>query len=301
MTEQFVDVGRGVRLAYERLGDGGTPLVLVSGLGQQLHDWPEGLCRLLISRGYDVIRFDNRDVGRSTHFGFPPPGPIDLLRSSWHRDQYDLADMAADTIGLLDALGLSSVHLVGMSMGGMIAQTVAARYPTRVDSLTSIMSTTGAARVGRPAWSTWRLMLGRPATNRATHIDRTVRIYRHISSAGYPFDESAVRDAASKTWDRDPVPAAGTGRQLAGVLKSGDRTSELRAIVAPTLVLHGDRDLMINPTGGSVTAQAITGARLHTLPGMGHDLPVGVWPTLVDLIQNHTSTVEHRSTDAPNP
>ncbi|WP_433733377.1 alpha/beta fold hydrolase [Nocardia sp. CA-129566] len=296
--EQFAEVGRGVTLAYERLGDGGTPLLLVAGLGQQLHDWPDGLCDLLVARGYDVIRFDNRDVGKSTHFGFPPPGPLDFLRKRWHTAQYDLNDMAADTVGLIDALELGSVHLVGMSLGGMIAQTVAARYPDRVASLTSIMSTTGAARVGRPALSTWRLMFGRPARNRSEHIDRSVRMYRHIRSLGYPFDESAVRTAAATTWDRDPHPAPGVGRQLAGILKSGDRTTQLGAVVAPTLILHGDRDLMVNPTGGTVTAGAIAGARLHTLPGMGHDLPVGVRPTLTDLIDTHIRTA--RSTDAPH-
>ncbi|WP_330230984.1 alpha/beta fold hydrolase [Nocardia sp. NBC_00508] len=301
MTERFAHIGRGVTLAYDQLDSGGVPLVLVGGLGQQIHDWPDGLCELLAARGYEVIRFDNRDAGASTHGDFPPPGPVDFLRKRWHRDQYDLTDLAADTVGMLDALELPSAHLVGMSMGGMIAQTVAARYPSRVDSLTSIMSTTGAARVGRPAWSTWRLMFSRPARDRAEHIDHTVRMYRHISSTGYPFDEPAVRVAAATTWDRDPASAAGVGRQLAGILKSGDRTGELRAVTTPTLILHGDRDLMVAPTGAAATARAIPGARLHTLPGMGHDLPAAAWPTLADLIHDHIRTSEARSTDAPHP
>ncbi|MFC9997347.1 alpha/beta fold hydrolase [Nocardia sp. NPDC127526] len=298
MTERLVDVGRGVTLCYRRSGGGEVPLVLIAGLGQQLHEWPDGLCELLAGRGYDVVRFDNRDVGRSTHFRFRPPGAVDFLRKRWHAEQYDLGELAADTVGLLDVLGLKSAHLAGMSMGGMIAQTVAARYPDRVASLTSIMSTTGAARVGRPALSTWRLMFARPARTRAEHIAGAVRMYRHISSRGYPFDENAVRTAAAVAWDRDPRPAAGVGRQLAGILKSGDRTRELAAIVAPTLVLHGDRDLMVNPTGATVTARAITGARSQTLPGMGHDLPAGVWPALTDLIDSHIRTA--RSTDAPH-
>ncbi|MEV6324806.1 alpha/beta fold hydrolase [Nocardia sp. NPDC051787] len=300
MTERFAEVGRGISLAYEQLGTGGIPLMLVAGLGQQFHDWPDGLCELLVARGYHVIRFDNRDAGRSTHAGFPPPAPVDYLRRRWHRDQYILADLAADTVGLLDALELPSAHLVGMSMGGMIAQTVAARHHARVDTLTSIMSTTGAARVGRPAWSTWRLMFSRPARDRTEHIERAVRMYRHISSAGYPFDESTVRTAAAITWDRDPAPAAAVGRQLAAILKSGDRTGELRAVTAPTLVLHGDRDLMVAPTGAAATARAIPGARLHTLRGMGHDLPAAVWPALVDLIHDHIRTAEPRSIDAPH-
>lgn len=300
MTEQFAEVGRGITLAYTQHGDG-VPLLLISGLGQQFHDWPQGLCELLAARGYHVIRFDNRDVGRSTHGRFPPPGPLGMLGGRWHPDQYTLADLAADTVGLLDALDLPSAHLAGMSMGGMIAQTVAARHPDRVASLTSLMSTTGAAGVGRPAWSTWRLMFGRPARTRDEHIDRTVRIYRHIRSAGYPFDEPAVRATAAMTWDRDPAPAAGVARQLAGILKSGDRTGELRAVTAPTLVLHGDRDLMVAPTGAAATARAIAGAHLRTLAGMGHDLPAAVWPMLVDLIHEHIRTSESRSTDAPHP
>ncbi|WP_067835251.1 alpha/beta fold hydrolase [Nocardia lijiangensis] len=300
MTAHLVDVGRGVRLAYQRLGDPeGTPLVLIAGLGQQMHAWPDGLCRLLTERGYSVLRFDNRDVGESTHGTFPPPSSLDFLRKRWHPAQYELRDMAADTIGLLDALDLDVVHLVGMSMGGMIAQTVAARHPQRVASLTSLMSTTGAPRVGRPALSTWRRMFGRPPRTRDEHVDAAVRMFRHIGSAGYPFDEAAVREAAAITWDRDPRPAAGVGRQLAGILLSGDRTRELAAVTAPTLVLHGDRDLMVAPTGGAVTARAIAGARLHTLTGMGHDLPEGVWPTLADLIDDHIRTAATRSTDAP--
>ncbi|MET8777997.1 alpha/beta hydrolase [Nocardia sp. NPDC004654] len=301
MIEGRVDVGRGVHLAYQRLGDSeGTPIVLIAGLGQQLHIWPDGLCRLLTERGHPVLRFDNRDVGESTHLIFPPPGPLDFLRKRWHPEQYELGDLAADTVGLLDALDLGSVHLVGMSMGGMVAQTVAARYPERVASLISLMSTTGAPRVGRPALTTWRRMFGRPPSTRAEHVDAAVRMYRHIGSAGYPFDEAAVRAAAALVWDRDPRPAAGVGRQLAGILKSGDRTRELRAVTAPTLVLHGDRDLMVAPTGGAVTAGAIAGARLRTLTGLGHDLPEGIWPTLADLIDEHIRTAVTRSTDASN-
>ncbi|WP_067536879.1 alpha/beta fold hydrolase [Nocardia crassostreae] len=299
MTEQFTDVGRGVSLCYRSPGGGDIPVVLIAGLGQQMHEWPDGLCELLTARGYDVIRFDNRDVGRSTHMAHQPPGPLDMLRKRWHTEQYDLGDLAADTVGLLDVLGVRSAHLVGMSMGGMIAQTVAARYRDRVASLTSIMSTTGAARVGRPALSTWRLMFARPARTREEHIAAAVRMYRYISSRGYPFDENVVRAAAAITWDRDPRPAAGVGRQLAGILKSGDRTTELAAVVAPTLVLHGDRDLMVNPTGATVTARAIQGARLRTLPGWGHDLPAGVWPALTDLLDTHIRTA--RSSDAPHP
>ncbi|AYF75815.1 alpha/beta hydrolase [Nocardia yunnanensis] len=299
MSEQTAEVGRGITLAYDRQGRG-TPLLLIAGLGQQKHEWHDGLVDLLAERGYDVVRFDNRDVGRSTHAGFRPPGPADLLRKRWHPEQYDLGDLALDTVGLLDALRWRSAHLVGMSMGGMIAQIVAARYPDRVSSLTSIFSTTGALRVGRPALSTWARMFAKPATTRAEHTEAAVAMYRHIGSAGYPLDENRIRATAGITWDRDPRPAAGVGRQLAGILKSGNRTREVRTITAPTLVLHGDRDRMVAPSGGRVTAAAIPGARLHTLPGMGHDLPEALWPTLVELVDTHIRTTESRSSDASN-
>jgi len=296
VSESFADAGHGIVLAYDQLGDpAGIPLVLIAGLGMQLQSWPAEFCELFTARAYHIVRFDNRDIGRSTHLRFPPPKPVAMLRKRWDPSQYDLADMAADTAGLLDALGLTSVHLVGASMGGMIAQTVAARYPGRVRSLTSMLSTTGAARVGRPALSTWRLMLSRPPATRAERIERSVRIFRHIGSAGYPFDEQWVRAAAGESWDRDPA-SDGAARQLAAIIKSGDRTAEVRTITAPTLVIHGDRDLMVNPTGGARTARTIPGARLETIRGMGHDLPPGAWPAIVDLIDTHVRAAEAATT-----
>jgi pimeloyl-ACP methyl ester carboxylesterase len=300
VTEAIVDVGRGIELAYEQLGDpAGVPLVLITGLGMQLQSWPDAFCALLADRGYRVFRFDNRDRGRSTHLGFRPPSPVRMMTKRWDPLQYELSDMAADTAGLLDALGLSSVHLVGASMGAMIAQTVAVRYPERVRSLTSIMSTTGAPRVGRPALSTWRLMLARPPRDRAEAMDRAARIFRHIASAGFPFDERRVREQAGIAWDRDPR-SAGTGRQLAAIVKSGDRTAELRGVIAPTLVIHGDRDLMVNPSGGAATMRAIPGARLETITGMGHDLPAEVWPGVCGLIDEHIRAADAGSATGTN-
>jgi pimeloyl-ACP methyl ester carboxylesterase len=197
--------------------------------------------------------------------------------------------MARDTVGLLDALGYRDAHLVGVSMGGMIAQTVAAHYPGRVRTLTSIMSTTGAPRIGRPALSTWRRMLtSRPPRTREEAMDRRVRMFRHIGSHGFPFDEQSVREVAAIGWDRDPS-SDGMARQFAGILASGDRTAELRHIDVPTLVIHGDRDRMINPTGGAATARTIPGARLETIAGLGHDLPRGAWDRIVDLITEHAT------------
>jgi pimeloyl-ACP methyl ester carboxylesterase len=292
VPERIVDVGRGVTLAYEAFGDpSGAPLLLIAGLGQQLLAWPDELCIGLADRGLHVVRFDNRDCGRSWRAAsVPPPTPPRLLAGRFAAGQYTLSDMARDAAGLLAALDLAPAHVVGMSMGGMIGQTLAAQHPQSVRSLVSIMSTTGARRVGRPALSTWRMMLGRPAMERDVAVERTVAILRHIGSQGFPFDEVAVRAYAAASFDRGHEPA-GTGRQLAAIIKSGDRTGELARITAPTLVVHGDRDRMVHPSGARATAAAIPGARLETIAGMGHDLPAGAWERLAALIADHVARV----------
>ncbi|WP_284749269.1 alpha/beta fold hydrolase [Amycolatopsis sp. RTGN1] len=296
MTEEIADAGRGISLAYDRIGDrGADPLVLVAGLGQQLHSWPDAFCAQLAERGFEVIRFDNRDAGRSTHPRFRPASLPAMFAGRFPPEQYDLKDMAADTVGLLDALDLETTHLAGVSMGGMISQTVAALHPARVRTLTSIMSTTGSRLIGRPAFSTLRLMGAKPPKSREEAVESAVTMFRHISSHGFPFDEAWVREKAGIGWDRDPT-AGGVGRQLGAILKSGNRTAWLRKITAPTLVIHGDRDRMVHPTGGAATARAIPGARLETVPGMGHDLPEGAWPVLLDLVDKHV-----RSSDVTAP
>jgi pimeloyl-ACP methyl ester carboxylesterase len=287
--ERFADVGRGITLCYDEIGDaGGRPLLLVAGLGQQLHSWPTDFCRALADEGFRVVRFDNRDVGRSTHLDFRPPSVLAMVAGRIPAHQYHLGDMARDAAGLLAAIDLPAAHVAGASMGGMIAQTLAAHHPDRVLTLTSIMSTTGARRTGRPAASTWRRMLARPPATRQAAMDAAAGMFRHIGSHGFPFDEAAVRAIAGEAWDRDPT-TVGVTRQLAGILASGDRTAELRSITAPTLVVHGDRDRMVHPSGATATARAIPGARLVTIPGMGHDLPVGAWPRLVSLITEHAT------------
>jgi pimeloyl-ACP methyl ester carboxylesterase len=294
-----VDVGRGIEICYEQIGSPDDPaILLVAGLGQQLHgSWPTEFATALAARGFRVIRFDNRDVGRSTHMNFPPPKPLAILRGGSHPRQYHLGDMARDTVGLLDVLEIPEAHLAGISMGGMIAQTVAAHYPGRVRTLTSIMSTTGAPRIGRPALSTWwRLATAKPPRNRHEAEERDVAIFRHIGSHGFPFDEQRVRERAAVGWDRDPT-SAGTPRQLAAIFRSGDRTAELRAIDVPTLVIHGDRDRMVNPTGGAATARAIRGARFETIRGMGHDLPNGAWDRVMELIIDHVATAPVDNTE----
>jgi pimeloyl-ACP methyl ester carboxylesterase len=288
--EVLVGVGRGIELCYDQTGDpADPPILLIAGLGRQLHSWPTDFVAAVAGRGFRVTRFDNRDTGRSTHMSYPPPNPVAMFRGGDRGRQYHLGDMARDTVGLLDALGYADAHLVGISMGGMIAQTMTAQHPGRVRTLTSIMSTTGAPRLGRPAWSTWRRMLtSRPPRTRAEAMDRAANMFSHIGSHGFPFDEEAVREYAGVAWDRDWRPA-GLVRQLTGIFASGDRTAELRHIDVPTLVIHGDRDRMVHPTGGAATARAIPGARLETIVGLGHDLPIGAWGRIIDLIAEHAT------------
>jgi len=297
--EQLTPVGRGIKLCWQAFGDPShTPILLVQGLGTQLIAWPVELCERLVDAGYYVLRYDNRDIGRSTRLtAVPPPTNMRLLAKRFVDGQYDLDDMADDAAGLLDALALAPAHVVGVSMGGMISQMLAVRRPDAVRSLTSIMSTTGGRRVGRPAHSTLRLLLSKPPRDRDAAIERSVRMFRHIGSAGFPFDEARLRLTAGLSFDRGFNPA-GSARQLAAIIKSGDRTPQLARITAPTLVIHGDRDLMVNPTGGAATARAIPGARLETITGMGHDLPAGAWDQLAGLIAEHARVADARAGDA---
>lgn len=297
--EQTIDVGRGITLCYERLGDpGAPPLVLIMGLGQQLMAWPDPFCEALVARGFQVVRFDNRDVGRSSHAATRPPRLKQLITRRFAPDQYDLDDLAADTAGLLGALELTPAHVVGISMGGMVAQMLAARSPDHVRSLVSIMASTGVRTAGWTAPSTLRLLLAAPPRDREAAAERAAVMWRHIGSRGFPFDEQSVRDRAQRAFDRDPRGAAGVGRQMAAILKSGNRTAELRRITAPTLVIHGDRDRMVHPSGGRATAKAIPGARLVTIEGMGHDLPEGAFGRLVDLIAEHAQRADEARTAA---
>jgi pimeloyl-ACP methyl ester carboxylesterase len=296
-TEQTVDVGGGMRLCFVAEGDpGGPPLLLLAGLGQQLNVWPAELRDDLVGRGFRVIRCDNRDIGRSGRASCPPPTALEFLIRRFSAAQYDLGAMIADTVGLLDALAIERAHLVGMSMGGMIAQGVAAREPCRVLSLTSIMSTTGAPRLGRPAPSTWLRLAAPPVKTRDAQADRVVGMMRHIGSHGFEFEEDAVRAVALEAFDRSGGPdAAGVSRQLAAIMKSGDRSAEVARITAPTLVIHGDRDRMVNPSGGRATAAAIPGARLEVIAGMGHDLPRGVCTRLAGAIAAHAEGAATRA------
>lgn len=290
--EEFADVGQGITLCFEQIGDAdATPLLLVAGLGQQLLSWPLPLCEALAGRGFRVIRFDNRDSGRSTHASAKPPGLLAMLTGRYPSDTYGLHHLARDTVGLLDALAIERAHVFGASMGGMIAQVVASRWPQRVASLTSMFSTTGAPRIGRPAWSTWLRMLASPPSSAHEAADADVATYAHIGSVGFPQDEAWIRDHAAAAWRRDPSPG-GASRQLAAILATGDRTAELARIIAPTLVIHGDRDRMVATSGGRATHRAIGHSRLWVVPGLGHDYPPAFWPQLVDAVADQAGTTD---------
>ncbi|MGY1739967.1 MULTISPECIES: alpha/beta fold hydrolase [unclassified Blastococcus] len=273
-----------VEIAYETFGSpGDTPLVLVMGLATQMLGWPDEFCRSLADRGLYVVRFDNRDIGLSTHLHDAGAPEVMALLSGSGTAPYSLADMADDTAGLLDALGLDSAHVVGASMGGMIAQSLAIRHPRRVRSLTSIMSTTGESGVGSPAEVALGVLLAPAARTRDEALQRAVDTYRVIGSPGFDFDEDALRERAGLSFDRAHDPA-GVARQLAAILTTDDRTSHLGEIAVPTLVVHGAQDTLVDVSGGRATAAAIPGAELWVVEGMGHDLPRALWPELVDRI-----------------
>jgi pimeloyl-ACP methyl ester carboxylesterase len=279
-----VRVGQ-VELAYEAFGDeGGRPLLLVMGLGTQMLAWHEDLCRELVGRGFFVVRFDNRDIGLSTHLhDAPPPDVMAAFGGDTSSASYTLEDMADDTVGLLDGLGLTGpVHVVGASMGGMIAQTLAIRHPARVASLTSIMSTTDP-RTGPPTQAGLAALLAPPATTRDEAVARALATYRVIGSPGYPLDEQWLSGIAGQAYDRGHDPL-GVARQLMAIHASGDRTPALRELDVPTLVVHGADDQLVQVEGGRATAAAVPGAELLVVPGMGHNLPRELWPQLLDAI-----------------
>jgi pimeloyl-ACP methyl ester carboxylesterase len=285
MEERFCDVGRGITLCYETFGEPSDPTaLLIMGLGTQMIAWNEDFCRQLAARGFHVVRFDNRDVGRSTHVQGAPPTIPQLLLRSRRAAHYRLADMADDDAGLLSELELAPAHVIGASMGGMIAQTLAARHPESVRSLVSIMSNTGRLLSGQPSLKLYPFFLRRPAAGRAQYVAHFERLFAAIGSTGLPRDPEEIRALAGMSYDRDHDPA-GPGRQLAAILASGDRTAELRSVVAPTLVVHGTADPLVGPSGGRATARAIRGAKLMNIEGMGHDLPRAIWPQLIDAIE----------------
>jgi pimeloyl-ACP methyl ester carboxylesterase len=283
--DEQIAPANGIELCYQEMGDAdGEPLLLVMGLATQMLAWDEGFCGLLVERGFRVVRFDNRDIGRSTRIeSAGVPRRVDMMLGRRASAPYLLRDMAADTVGLMDHLDIESAHVVGASMGGMIAQTMAIEHPERVRSLVSIMSNTGSRWTGMPNRRAMGVLLGRPPRGREAAIERAIKTFGVIGSPGYPLDEERLRDVAGRSYDRGHS-AAGVVRQLHAITASGDRTEALRGVRAPTTVIHGNRDVLVRPAGGRATARAIPNARLKMIDGMGHDLPRQLWPVFVEEI-----------------
>ena len=283
----------GIQIEYDTFGDTTSPaLLLIMGLGTQMTAWDEAFCEQLAEQGHYVIRFDNRDIGLSTKFEEDGiPDVIEAMTAAMNGQEilssYTLNDMADDAADLLSALGVDKAHICGASMGGMIAQTIAIRHPNRVFSLISIMSTTGDPELppGKP--EAMEVLVEKSPTDRDAVIDRAVKVSKIIGSPGFPFDEALIREKAALNFDRSFYPQ-GQARQLIAVMASGSRKKYLNNVSARTLVIHGSEDPLVPVEGGKDTAESIPGAELLIIDGMGHDLPRGAWPQLINAISNHT-------------
>ena len=283
MSEQLARVGS-IELVYETIGDpSDAPLLLIMGLGMQMIHWDREFCELLAGRGFHVIRFDNRDAGLSSKIRGPVPNVMRLMAGMPAQVPYQLHEMAGDTFGLLDHLGIERTHVVGASMGGMIGQTMAIERPERVLSLASMLSTTGDRRVGTPKLRVWSVLMRRAPSDRDAYVRYFAKVFRMIGSPAYRVDEERTRELAAATYDRCHDPA-GTARQLGAIMASGSRTEALRGLDVPTLVIHGESDPLVPLRAGQATARAIPGAELITIPGMGHDMPRELWPGFADAI-----------------
>jgi pimeloyl-ACP methyl ester carboxylesterase len=258
-------------------------MLLIMGLGTQMLGWHEELCEQLAGRGFYVIRHDNRDIGRSSHLGHLGTPPLWKIAVRDRHPAYTLTDMAADSVGVLDHLGIRRAHVVGASMGGMIAQTVAIRFPQRVLSLVSIMSNTGSFWTGQPAMGMQAMLLKPAPTDRDAYIRHGVELFTKLGGSGFEPDIEDLRDVAARSFDRGRDPA-GSLRQLHAIVADRNRTQQLRRLVVPTTVIHGTDDKLVRPSGGRATAKAIPGARLVEIEGMGHSLPRGAWPRIVDAV-----------------
>jgi pimeloyl-ACP methyl ester carboxylesterase len=290
-SEALAALPGGVTLCYQTFGEPtAEPLLLVMGLGGPMTWWDPAFCSKLADAGFFVIRYDNRDTGRSTRI----PARVSrgmLVRAAVGRGDpppYTLDDMAGDAFGLLDHLGIDSAHLVGISMGGMIVQTMALLRPGRVRSLTSIMSTTGRRTVGWQDPRLLPLLLARRVQTQEAYVESSARLWRLIGSPAYPETRAEVRTRAQETWDRG-VSAAGTTRQLLAIMAQPDRSRRLGELTMPTLVIHGLSDKMVHVSGGRATARAIPGSELLLVPGMGHDLPADLHGMFVEAIRRVAS------------
>ena len=287
----------GIEIEYETFGDrGARPLLLIMGLGAQLVLWEEEFCAGLVGRGHFVIRYDNRDVGLSTKLEQAgAPNVLEVMQAAGAgrpvEAPYTLDEMADDAAGLLDTLDLDSAHVVGASMGGMIAQTLVLRHADRVRSVTSIMSSTGNPDLPPPKPEPLQALLQPRVEERESAIEQATSLQRLIGGTGFPFDVERTRRLAALSYDRSFYPV-GLTRQIAAVMASGNRKPALASVKAPTLVIHGDADPLVPLEGGQDTAQAIPGAELLVIEGMGHELPPQVWPRIIDAVSRHTEKAE---------
>ncbi len=278
----------GITIEYDEFGgQDSTPLLLIMGLSAQMVMWDERFCRQLADRGFRVIRFDNRDVGLSTKFHekCPNPGPLvmEAFQGKSVSAPYALDDMANDASGLLEALGIPSAHVVGASMGGMIAQLLAVHHPQRVLTLTSIMSTTGNPNLPQGKPEVLAILVQPVPTEREAAIEHGVGVWRALHGPGFEFDEARIRNLVELSYDRDS-DRTGMARQLLAIVSGGSRKEALGSVRIPTLVIHGDADPLVPIAGGFDTAGAIPGAEMLAIEGMGHELPEGVWPRAMGAI-----------------
>jgi pimeloyl-ACP methyl ester carboxylesterase len=284
-----------ISIEYETVGNPSSPpILLIIGLGRQLVSWDEEFCRHLAEAGLYVIRYDNRDAGLSTKFdeaGVPDiMGMVSKMMSGQKvTPPYKIEDMAADAVGLLDALKIQKAHICGMSMGGMIAQSLAIHYPLRVLSLTSIYSTTGNPHLPQPKPEVMRLLLSPPPQEREPFIRFHLDLFRALTGPRFGFDEKWMRDTMAKAYDRACYPQ-GTGRQLAAIMTQSNRKGALQGVKVPTLVIHGDADPLVSVEAGKDLANTVPGAELIIVEGMGHDLPHGeAWNQIANHIIAHTT------------
>ncbi len=303
MAESTVSVSDRIEICYQSFGNDADPTILmIMGLSAPMGWWSSELCGLVASRGYRVIRFDNRDTGASTKLRDHRVGRSDIVRTFLGERRpapYSMSDLAGDAFGLLDGLGVERAHVVGASMGGMIAQTMAIEHPERVLSLTSMMSTTGRRTVGWQHPKLLPTLLARATPSRGAYVQRSLRMQELIGSATYPSDPQEVRKRAEETYDRG-WSASGVLRQMQAVLSQPDRTNDLHRLQMPVCVIHGLEDPMVHPSGGRATAAAIPGSELILLRGLGHDLPRQLYPTFVDAIDRTARRARQPASQPPN-
>jgi len=292
-TETRTARANGLELAYDTFGDPtDPPLLLIMGLGTQMIGWDDDFCAELAQRGHHVVRFDNRDIGQSTKFTqFGVPDIAQALQAAMHgqpiKTPYLLNDMADDAVGLLDALGIGSAHVVGASMGGAIAQLMAIRHPSRVRTLTSIMATSGEPTLPPPTPAAMQALLTPPPLDYDGYLARYLSTWKILRVGSFPADEARDPQRARRAYDRGLNPP-GVARQLAAIIASGSRRAQLTTLRTPTLVIHGDVDPLVPLAHGQDVAAAVPGAKLDIIPGMGHALPIPMWPRIIDAIAAHT-------------